>query len=68
MPLAASLFDMISNATYGALAAVALWGLFCIVIEILVEVSLFVVLEHGLVQENAPLYTASGSHGAEIWF
>lgn len=32
MPLAASLFDMISNATYGALAAVALWGLFCIVI------------------------------------
>jgi biopolymer transport protein ExbB/TolQ len=25
-----SLFDVISNATYGALAAVALWGLFCI--------------------------------------
>ena len=32
MPLAASLFDMISNATYGALAAVAAGGLFCIVI------------------------------------
>ena len=30
--LLASLFDMISNATYGALAAVALWGLYCIVI------------------------------------
>ncbi|MDC0295630.1 MotA/TolQ/ExbB proton channel family protein [bacterium] len=30
--LLASLFDIISTATYGALAAVALWGLFCIVI------------------------------------
>ena len=30
--LLASLFDMISNATYGALAAVAMWGLYCIVI------------------------------------
>ena len=27
-----SLFDIISNATYGALAAAALWGLYCIVI------------------------------------
>lgn len=27
-----SLFDIISNSTYGALAAVALWGLYCIVI------------------------------------
>lgn len=27
-----SVFDIISNATYGALAAVALWGLYCIVI------------------------------------
>ena len=27
-----SLFDIISNATYGALASVALWGLYCIVI------------------------------------
>ena len=27
-----SLYDIISNATYGALAAVALWGIFCIVI------------------------------------
>ena len=27
-----SLFDIISNGTYGALAAVALWGLYCIVI------------------------------------
>ena len=26
-----SLFDIISNATYGALAAVALWGIYCIV-------------------------------------
>lgn len=26
------MFELISNATYGALAAVALWGLFCIVI------------------------------------
>ncbi|TWU07998.1 MotA/TolQ/ExbB proton channel family protein [Stieleria varia] len=27
-----SLYDIISNATYGALAAVALWGLYCIVV------------------------------------
>ena len=27
-----SLFEIISNATYGALAGVALWGLYCIVI------------------------------------
>ena len=27
-----SLFDVIANATYGALAAVALWGLYCIVV------------------------------------
>ena len=27
-----SLYDIISNSTYGALAAVALWGLYCIVI------------------------------------
>ena len=27
-----SLFDIIANATYGALAAVALWGLYCIVV------------------------------------
>lgn len=27
-----SVFDIISNATYGALAALALWGLFCIVV------------------------------------
>ena len=32
MLLAASLWDIISNATYGALAGVALWGLYCIVI------------------------------------
>ncbi len=30
--LALSLFDIIANATYGALAAVALWGLYCIVV------------------------------------
>ncbi|MEM6688354.1 MAG: MotA/TolQ/ExbB proton channel family protein [Planctomycetota bacterium] len=30
--LLASLFDIISNATYFALAAVALWGLYCIVV------------------------------------
>lgn len=30
--LLASLFDIISTATYGALAGVALWGLYCIVI------------------------------------
>jgi len=29
---AMSLFEIISNATYGALAGVALWGLYCIVI------------------------------------
>ncbi len=27
-----SIFDIISNSTYGALAAVALWGLYCIVV------------------------------------
>ena len=32
MILALSLFDIISQATYGALAAVALWGLYCIVV------------------------------------
>ncbi len=32
MLLAASLYDIISNGTYGALAAVALWGIYCIVI------------------------------------
>lgn len=30
--LLASLYDIVSNATYGALAAVALWGLYCIVV------------------------------------
>jgi len=29
---ASSLFDIISTTTYGALAGVALWGLYCIVI------------------------------------
>lgn len=32
MMLAYSLFNIIADATYGALAAVALWGLYCIVV------------------------------------
>ena len=32
MILALSFFDIIANATYGALAAAALWGLYCIVV------------------------------------
>lgn len=32
MILGLSLFDIIANATYGALAAAALWGLYCIVV------------------------------------